>query len=95
MRGNRKLSKIGKSIIINYMLTSTQKKILEVLKGKRRHGDIGIIATTTGLNRFYVGECLNPEAAKTYNETIVAAAKDLIAERKRKLQKTYDVVRSL
>jgi len=77
------------------MLTTAQKKVLELLKGKRRLGDIGIIAEMVDLDRSYVGKCLNPESATYYNERIVAAAKEVIDEHKRKTQKSLDILRSL
>ena len=63
------------------MLSDTQKEILEMLKDRLLHGDIADLAKQTGKSRVYVGKVLNPNA-DYYNEEIVAAAVELVKNRK-------------
>lgn len=64
-------------------MNNERKKILKRIKGELVHGDIIKIAEKVKRTREYVGYCLNPRN-ETYREDIVAAAIELIEERREK-----------
>ena len=62
-------------------LTKTQIELLEGIQSNLRRGDISRIAKNIGLTREYVGMVLNP-GSTIFNESVIAAAVELIAFRK-------------
>lgn len=70
-------------------LTNTQIEILQRINKNLRRGDIKEICATTGLSRVSVANTLNP-FRNEYNEAIVTAANNLVAERDKARKKMLE-----